>query len=201
MADFTGDAKDDLVGTTSRAVYLFPADDSGKLTKPGIKVHELTDTMPADPMVMTAGDIDNDGDLDVWLGQYTPPYETGQMPTPYYDANDGANDYLLRNDGGERFTDVTLASGLGEKRNRRTYAASFADIDDDSDVDLIVISDFSGVDVFENDGSGSFTDVTDSIDERHAFGMSLTFADYDLDSNLDFYMVGMSSTTAKRLPH
>jgi len=40
-------------------------------------------------------DVDGDSDLDVWLGQYKNPYDGGQMPTPYYDANDGNPAYLL----------------------------------------------------------------------------------------------------------
>jgi hypothetical protein len=151
-------------------------------------------------MVITAGDMDSDGDLDVWLGQYQAPYRSGQMPTPYYDANDGHPAFLLRNDGSGKFEDVTESAGLQAKRFRRTYSASFVDLDDDRDLDLVVISDFSGVDVYQNNGNGQFTDVTRTmVDERHAFGMSLTFGDYNSDSRLDFLMIGMSSTTARRL--
>ena len=38
-------------------------------------------------------------DLDIWLTQYRGAYSGGQMPTPYYDANDGHPSYLLVNDG------------------------------------------------------------------------------------------------------
>jgi hypothetical protein len=153
-------------------------------------------------MVITAGDIDADGDLDVWVGQYKTPYDKGQMPTPYYDANDGFPACLLRNDGDGRFADVTEEAGLAKKRHRRTYSASFVDVDGDNDLDLAVASDFSGLDIYTNDGHGSFTDVTESlVDNRHSFGMALTFGDYDLDSNLDLLMIGMSSTTARRLDH
>ena len=58
-----------------------------------------------DPMVMTTGDIDGDGDADLWLSQYKLPYVKGQMPTPIYDANDGFPGYLLLNDGTGRLTD------------------------------------------------------------------------------------------------
>jgi hypothetical protein len=57
-------------------------------------------------------------DLDVWLGQHKVPYERGQMPTPYFDANDGHPSYLLLNDGPGVF-DGTEASGLAPKRWRR----------------------------------------------------------------------------------
>lgn len=33
----------------------------------------------------------------------------------------------------------------------------------------------------------------------HNFGMSHAFGDYDLDGKLDLFVVGMSSTTARRL--
>ena len=35
--------------------------------------------------------------------------------------------------------------------------------------------------------------------DRHLFGMSAAFADYDLDGRLDFFVAGMASTTAPRL--
>ena len=145
---------------------------------------------------------DRDGDLDLWIGQYKISYVAGQMPTPYYDANDGFPAFLLLNDGQGRFTDVTEESGLAKKRYRRTYGGSFIDLDDDGDLDLLVISDFSGVDVYHNDGRGRFTDVTDkTLSQRHIFGMSVTFGDYNLDEKLDFYVSGMASTTARRLEH
>ncbi|MEX2186112.1 MAG: CRTAC1 family protein [Pirellulales bacterium] len=154
------------------------------------------------PTAMTAGDIDGDGDLDLFLGQYKAPYGGGQMPTPYFDANDGLPAYLLINDGQGKFTDGTVAAGLGKKRHRRTYGASLVDLDGDGHLDLLVTSDFAGIDIYRNDGKGRFTDVTDAwVDDRHNFGMSHTLADYDLDGQLDFYVIGMSSTTARRLDY
>ncbi|MBI1899986.1 MAG: CRTAC1 family protein [Planctomycetia bacterium] len=106
----------------------------------------------------------------------------------------------MQNDGQGRFTDVTAASGLDAKRNRRTFSASLIDLNGDGSLDLVTVNDFSGMDVYSNDGRGKFTDVTDSwLDERHAFGMSHTIGDYDRDGRLDLYMIGMSSTTARRL--
>ena len=152
------------------------------------------------PTAFTAGDIDLDGDLDLWVGQYRISYLRGVMPNPYYDANDGFPAYLLLNEGGGKFVPWTPEAGLEKKRQRRTYTGSFVDLDKDHDLDLVVVSDFAGVDVYHNDGKGRFTDVTDSaIDERHLFGMSATFGDYNTDGQLDFYVAGMGSTTARRL--
>ncbi len=152
------------------------------------------------PQCAATGDVDGDGDLDVFVAQYKTPYGGGQMPTPYYDANDGFPAALLLNDGTGRFVDGTLQAGLGAKRNRRTYSASCVDWDRDGDLDLMVISDFAGIDLYENQGQGRFKEVTDHLGKtRHSFGMSHAVADFDGDGALDIYMVGMGSTTARRL--
>ncbi len=199
LADFTGDGWADflcIVGQ-SRKPVLFPGNSEGKFEQPGIPAASVTFQNPS---VLTAGDIDGDGDLDCWMTQYKPPYVRGQMPTPYYDANDGFPSYLLLNTGQGRFVDVTEERGLAQRRMRRTYSSSFIDLDHDQDLDLVVVSDFAGVDLYQNDGKGNFSDVRDQwIDEWHNFGMAHTFGDYDRDGLLDMYVIGMSSTTARRL--
>jgi hypothetical protein len=136
----------------------------------------------------------------VWLGQYKPAYAGGQMPSPFYDANDGYPSYLLRNDGAGHFTHATVEAGLEGKRFRRSYSGSLVDLDRDGDLDLLVVSDYAGVDLYHNDGTGHFADANDTLlGDRHLFGMSAAFADYDLDGRLDFFVAGMGSTTARRL--
>ena len=66
------------------------------------------------PIASTSGDVDGDNDLDVLITQYKSPYIYGQMPTPYYDANDGFPSYLLINDGQGNFKDMTKEFGLSE---------------------------------------------------------------------------------------
>ena len=202
IADFDGDKRADLVVPAANGdLLLYPADENGRFEIPPIG--KTRDGGPlVQPQALTAGDIDADGDLDLWLAQYKISYVGGQMPTPYFDANDGFPAYLLINDGKGRFEPATEEAGLAAKRFRRTYGSSFLDLDTDGDLDLLVISDFSGVDAYANDGKGYFTDVTDRlVDERHLFGMSATFADYNLDGELDFFVTGMASTTARRLDY
>ncbi len=198
LADLSGDGNPDMIVAGPRGVLYYEAGSLGRFSNPP-KLIPLKEPPPG-AYVLTTGDIDGDRDLDVWLGQYLAPYYKGQTPTPYYDANNGLPAYLLRNDGNGKFVDITEEAGLAAKRFRRTYSASFVDLDEDGDLDLLTVSDFAGLDLYENDGKGHFTDATDRwVDKRHAFGMSHTFGDYNLDGRLDFYMIGMSSTTARRL--
>ena len=70
-------------------------------------------------MGVAVGDIDNDGDLDLYL------------------TNLGPN-VLLRNDGGFRFTDITSEAGVGDPG--WGASAAFFDADRDGDQDLMVVN-------------------------------------------------------------
>ena len=92
------------------------------------------------------GDYDNDGDEDLYL------------------TNDGRN-RLFRNDGADRFTDITSVAGVGNRAF--SVGAVFGDLDNDGDLDLYVVNFQRGLDaLYRNegpvgsDGSHVFTDVT-----------------------------------------
>ena len=202
VADFTGDGFIDFLTVASEGVWsnkLVVYKGTGSVTFTQVAEITCSSLVLQDPSVMTVGDIDKDGDLDVWLAQYKPPYVGGQMPTPYYDANDGYPSYLLLNDGHGKFTVGNAAAGLTAKNRRRTYAASFADLDDDGDLDLVTVNDFAGVDLYYNDGKGVFADETARLYNKHLFGMSHGLSDFDRDGVLDLLVIGMNLPTVQRL--
>jgi hypothetical protein len=153
-------------------------------------------------MCMTAGDFNADGLTDLWVGQYKPPYEGGHMPQPFFDSNDGAPFFLLAQQSDGSFRDVTVEAGLSRWRNRRAFGGSFCDLDADGALDLIVISDFAGLDLYWNQGNGTFAIDHESMGSRRlALGMSHCLTDHNRNGFPEIVMTGMNSAAVDRLTH
>lgn len=164
-------------------------------------------------MSMVAADYDQDGRLDLYLCGYSPRDATtaGDLlanPVPYHDANNGARNFLVRNEGGFRFTDTTQQTGMDANNRKFTNAAAWEDYDDDGDLDLYVANDFGRKNLYRNDlikdgqrqAAATFTDVADAagVPDLGA-GMSAAWADYDRDGRMDLYVANMFSSAGRRI--
>lgn len=95
---------------------------------------------------------------------------------------------LYRNDGAWRMTDVTESAGLSTPR-WYSHGTAVADYDNDGFPDLLVTG-YGGMQLYHNEGDGSFRDVTESsgpVDD--SWSSSAAFGDLDGDGVLDLYVV------------
>ncbi len=137
------------------------------------------------------GDVDGDGDLDLFL--------SGGAPTLAPAVPPSSPNRLLRNDGEWRFTDVTAAAGLGATAT--TSAACLGDVDGDLLPDLYLVNFGSQQDLnakgaanalYHNRGDGTFEEVPaggGADDGGH--GTSCALVDYDRDGDLDLYVTDL----------
>ena len=146
-------------------------------------------------MAAAAGDIDNDGDTDLYVANF-------------------GNDTLYRNNGDGTFTDITEASGI----NNALWgiAAIYLDFDVDGDLDIFVVNylvyelsmpvttykgivgyghprSYEGtVDVlYQNNGDGTFTNIAETAgvaNPSEGRGMAAIACDYDNDGFPDIYV-------------
>lgn len=119
---------------------------------------------------VAAGDFDGDGLCDL-----------------YFCSILGTN-RLYRNLGGWRFEDVTGLADVGLPEFHST-GATFADLDGDSDLDLLVSTLGRGVRCFINQGNSRFREATTETGLGSETGStSLALADVDGDGDLDLYV-------------
>ena len=148
---------------------------------------------------ISAGDPDNDGDLDLYGCRYVANGIMGGVPTPYHDANNGASNFYWRNDGNAKFVNATADVGLDQNNSKFSLVSIWEDFDDDGDVDLYVANDFGTNNLYRNDG-GKFTDIAmEAGAEDMAAGMGLSTADFDLDGDMDLLITNMFSSAGQRI--
>ncbi|MDX1624226.1 MAG: CRTAC1 family protein [Gemmatimonadota bacterium] len=129
-------------------------------------------------------DLDNDGDLDLFVSNNAIPGRSGGAAEP---------SRLLRNDGGG-FTDVTAGSGTGAQASNGR-AVGVLDYDGDGLLDLFIVADDlrgSGRTVLlRNEGDLRFTDVTAAAGiPSDIHGLGLAIGDVSGDGWPDIFVAG-----------
>ena len=118
-----------------------------------------------------------------------------------YFVNQLGGSELWRNLGGGKFEDITAKAGVSVA-DRISVTASFADIDNDGDSDLFVTTVRMGNLLFENDGTGNFTDITEHAGLSYSGHSSgAVFFDYDRDGLLDLFVTNVGVYTVDEKGH
>ena len=207
FADVDNDGDQDLVLVTRTGLLLFTNDGKGRFA-PVADAFRFKGALRGSPTSVALADYDRDGFPDLYLCTYAyfigASEDKAGTPTPYHDAQNGPPNVLLRNDGHGRFVDVTDEVGLNENNDRFSFAAAWADYDEDGWPDLLVSNDFGRKNLYHNrglrDGKIRFEDVAARAGvEDYGAGMSAAFLDYDDDGHLDIYAGNMWTAAGLRV--
>jgi cytochrome c-type biogenesis protein CcmH/NrfG len=152
--DFDNDTKPDLFVIGNGTLSLYHNDGGGKFS-------DVTKAanIPAYPFIASSAaftDVDHDGDVDIFIaGLADLSQKTGQNVFP--DSFSGAPDLLLQNDGTGKFTDITATAGI--KATRHAVAVVPTDFNNRRDMDLLIVSHGTPVEMFSNQRDGTFRNV------------------------------------------
>jgi len=119
-------------------------------------------------------DMDNDGDQDIFVanGHTYPQADLPRVDSSYEQLNS-----LFENRGEGRLVDISAEAGQGLELRRVSRGASFADYDDDGDIDIFVLNLNSAPTLLRNDGGNEnhylFVRTVGSKSNRDGIGTRL----------------------------
>ena len=137
----------------------------------------LPTSNPESTSVVIPNDFDKDGDIDLFVGIRLKP---GSIGVPQ-------NGYILENNGKGEYKDVTLELAPEMIELGMITDAKWADFDNDDDYDLIIVGEWMGIKLFENDNS-NFTEISKDVGLKNTSGWwnRIVSSDIDNDGDIDF---------------
>ncbi|HEX7860427.1 MAG TPA: VCBS repeat-containing protein [Verrucomicrobiae bacterium] len=144
------------------------------------ETRHLTNQILLNGSGVAAGDINNDGLTDL-----------------YFCGLDSPN-ALFKNLGNWRFEEIAASSGV-DCSDLLATGCALADLDGDSDLDLLVNSVGQGTHLFYNDGQGKFT--KGPVLNQNLGGMSSALGDLDGDGYLDLYIANYRTLGLMDIPN
>ena len=216
FADFDNDGDLDVFLGRTLLPSVYMVNEDGRFVD---RSAELVDgPLPALVSAVSAADYDGDGLLDLYVSTFAGSMELpSEMQIVYLPGGDGLElwrlrmsdeddlirnrfgppNVLFKNQGGGRFTRV---EDNGLKLFKNSYQSTWADYDNDGDMDVYVANDFAPNNLFRNDGVDGFTDVTEETGTADiGFGMGASWGDFDEDGLQDLYVTNMYSKAGRRI--
>ena len=184
-ADFDRDGNMDVVfvAESDEVHQLFLGDGKGRFK-------DASERLPASSQgnALAVGDVNDDGLPDILIGSTG---ETGHSP----DAKIVPARNLLflnRSDRPGHFTDVTATNF--PHTNDQTEGLALADMDGDSDLDIVIASPAHPNRLLLNDGKGRFTDASDRLELRVPMETrEVQVADFTQDGHKDIVFFNITS--------
>ena len=160
-------------------------------------------------------DIDRDGDLDLFVANYL-LFDPDKVPKPGQSANCNwkgvpvncgprglppDRHMLYRNDGGGKFVDISVPSGIAKAGGSYAMTVVAADLDNDGWSDIYVACDSTPSFFFRNNHDGTFTEsglergLALNEDGMEQAGMGIGLGDYNLDGHLDIFKTHFDDDT------
>ncbi|MCH8329972.1 MAG: VCBS repeat-containing protein [Bacteroidetes bacterium] len=199
IVDINGDGFDDIYVCRS---FNGKANENAEKNKFFINNGDLTFTDKAEEYQIdissystqaTFFDYDNDGDLDLFVGNHPKNFRLGNDVEFQKYRNPGIDesDRLFRNDGEQGFSDVTREAGL--LNYGFTLGVIASDLNNDGFIDLYISNDYEEPDLlYINNGNGTFTNkILGAMGHISHFGMGVDVADINNDMLLDVFVLDM----------
>ena len=130
-------------------------------------------------------DVDNDGDIDLFIGERS---KVGGYGLP-------GSGFLLLNDGQGNFSDQTASVAPALQNIGMITAAVFYDFDEDNDQDLLLTGEYMGLHFFENN-QGNFSPLEHPLTQKKGWWNTIHLVDFDQDGKKDL-IVGNHGTNSR----
>lgn len=184
FGDFNNDGWADLFVCDDNAKsHIFLNDGAGGLIVSNATINfDVTPTDDSGNYGSVWTDFDNDGDIDLYIAKCR------QGVT---DTNDARRiNVLFVNDGSNNYTEMAAAYNIDI--SWQTWTASFGDLDNDGDLDLLCTNHDHNSQIFINDGTGHYTEITPStgVDLTDITPIESTIEDFDNDGFADLLISG-----------